>query len=225
MKAFSTAFTRGLPHGILAAVHLPEHPDEIPTKVLHRLHVDERSHAEGLTARRRVEWIGGRLAAKTAASALGVDLGALLSDEYGAPQAPKSLTISISHKNNLAIALVARRKHGLVGVDLEYFGRDRTHIAPKILTTREQADVESLVEERRWTAILLRFAIKEAIYKALAPRLQRYIAFDEAEISAIAEGEAKITLTLQEGVPPRKIEGRYDWLHEGLVASVRVHWD
>ena len=67
--------------------------------------------------------------------------------------------------------------------------------------------------------------MKEAIYKALAPRHRRYIAFEEAEVSEVRDGAAKIDLFLASGPSPRSIEGRYDWMPEGLVTSVRVRWD
>ena len=225
MNAFSTAFTRGLPHGIVAAVHLPAPSDEIPTKILHRLHADERVFVETLSGKRRTEWVGGRLAARVAASAIGFDLGPLLADDYGAPAAPKSLSISIAHKDQLAIALVARRKHGSVGVDLEVIDRDRSHIASKILVPSEMDDIEPLSDQRRWNAVLLRFALKEAVYKAIAPRARRYIGFDEAEVSNVADGHATIKLMLKSGQEPKEIDGRYDWMPEGLVTSVRVRWD
>jgi enterobactin synthetase component D len=223
--AFSTAFTRGLHHGILAAVHLPDNPDDVPTEILQILHENERSHAETLGRMRRAEWIGGRLAAKVGASALGVEIGPLLSDAHGAPITPKAVTLSISHKANLAIALVARRAHGDIGVDLEHIGRDRSHIAPKILLPVELEEIAHLSADRKWTAVLTRFALKEATYKALAPRLQRYIGFDEAVITDIENGAARIQLSLKSGPDPVKIEGRYDWMAEGLVTSVRVRWD
>jgi 4'-phosphopantetheinyl transferase EntD len=225
VQAFSTAFTRGLPHGVVAAVHLPETFDDVAPAILQRLHPDERIHAEGLKGKRKVEWIGGRLAARGAVKALGTDLGPLLSDSFGAPIAPASLTISIAHKERLAIALVARRKHGVVGVDLEFLGRDRREIAPKILVETEQCEVSALSEHRQWTAILLRFAIKEAIYKALAPRLQRYIGFEEACISNVANGGATVHLQLKPGDSPKHIEAHYNWMPEGLVTTVRARWD
>ncbi len=225
VNAFSTAFTRGLPHGILAAIHLPPNSDEIPSDILHRLHKDERAFAETLSEKRRVEWVGGRLAARTAASALGADIGALLPDGYGAPKAPKNLSISIAHKASLALALVARKKNGVLGLDFESLERDRSHIATKILRPAELDDVDGLREDRRWNGVLLRFSMKEAIYKALAPRHRRYIGFDEAEVSHFKDGQARIRLFLSEGPSPRSIEGRYDWMPEGLVTSVRVRWE
>jgi 4'-phosphopantetheinyl transferase EntD len=38
-------------------------------------------------------------------------------------------------------------------------------------------------EERRWLEVMVRFAVKEAIYKAVHATLRRYVGFDEASVS------------------------------------------
>jgi phosphopantetheine--protein transferase-like protein len=225
VNAFSTAFTRGLDHGVIAAVHLPESIDVIPNAVLHRLHADEREFATSLGGHRLTQWVGGRLAARLAARAIGMDIGALLSDEQGAPRAPKNLCISIAHKKNLAVAIACRKRHGLVGIDLEQIGRDRSHIAEKILTPTEIAEVSELPSDRQWIATLVRFAIKEATYKAIAPRLRRYVAFEEAQVTNIRNGSAEVQLMLTSSDGPKSLEGRYVWMPEGLITTVRARWD
>jgi 4'-phosphopantetheinyl transferase EntD len=93
-----------------------------------------------------------------------------------------------------------------------------------VLTPTEQEMVNRLPEERRWIAILLRFSIKEAIYKALAPRLERYIDFDEAEVLPRLDGTAAVNLRLREGPTPEEIEARYLWLDEHVLCTTRVRW-
>ncbi len=225
MNAFSTAFTRGLPHGVIAAVHLPDPTDDIPNAVIHRLHPEERTVAASLDGHRRVQWIGGRLAARTAARSLGKELGPVLTSARGEPTSPKSLTLSISHKNSLAVAIVGKKSHGAVGMDFEVLGRDRRHIAEKVLCPIELEQVHTLPDKHQWGAILVRFALKEAIYKSLAPRLQRYIAFNEAIIRDFENGHANLELQLKTNDGPANIEGLYEWMPEGLVATVRSRWD
>ena len=123
------------------------------------------------------------------------------------------------------MALVARKVHGLVGIDFEVIGRDRSDIAAKVLNPFELAEVNGLTAERRWTAVLLRFSIKEALYKALAPRLKRYIGFDEAQLSKLANGSAQVDLNLKEGDAPSHAEVKYEWMTDGLVATARVRWE
>jgi len=225
VNAFSSAFSRGLPHGVIAAIHLPDANSAIPNAVIHRLHADEQEFAGTLEGHRKVQWIGGRLAARHAARSIGADLGPLLTDPRGAPISPKSMSVSISHKEKLAVALVSKRVHGSIGVDYEVIGRDRSHIAEKILQAEELKEIEGLPDAQRWGAILVRFALKEATYKALAPRLGRYIAFDEASIRNFQNGQADLILNLKTGDGPEKIEALYEWMPEGLIATVRAKWD
>jgi len=221
---FSLAYTRGMRHGLLGAVHLPTAPEPVPESVLKRLHPDEAAHARGLRGYRQVQWVGGRIAARAAVDVLGLAMGPLLPDNYGAPKAPKALTVSIAHKRHLAVAMVAQRRHGIVGVDLETGGKPRMGIASRVLTPAEISVVDALAPERQWNSVLMRFAIKEAIYKALAPRLRRYIGFDEAQVAPHTDGSVEVTLQLQDVEPMPQIEAEYTWVPEGLVATARVRW-
>ena len=54
--------------------------------------------------------------------------------------------------------------------------------------------------------VLVAFAAKEAVYKALDPRLGRYIAFGEVEISRSAEGELGASFTPRAGEPSFVLE-------------------
>ena len=225
MNPFSTAFTRGTPHGVIVAIHLPEPNGTISNDALQRLHPDEQEYAQNLGGHREVQWIGGRLAARKAVRAIGKDMGPLLMDARGAPTSPQGLTISISHKANLAIAIASQMRHGSVGIDLEHMGRDRRQIGEKVLRTEELEFVQSLQTERQWGATLIRFAIKEATYKALAPRLKRYIGFHEASIEQVKDGSANLTLALESTDGPSGVEAHYQWMPEGLIATVRARWD
>ena len=122
------------------------------------------------------------------------------------------------------MAIVCKKSHGSVGLDFEVLGRDRRGVAEKILCPDEMEKVRSLPDEQQWGATLVRFALKEAIYKSLAPRLQRYIAFDEASIIEFQNGHALIDLRLKSGDGPKSIEALYEWMPEGLIATVRSRW-
>ena len=105
------------------------------------------------------------------------ELPAILSDDRGAPILPPGWVGSISHKGAFAAALTAPAGHGHIGLDLERAQPSRQDIARRILTPREQAALPD-----RARAVTLRFAIKEAIYKALDPYVRRYVGFTEVEL-------------------------------------------
>ena len=185
-----------------------------------RLHPLEASMARGLPEPRRATFVAGRLAMRdalqSAAEAGLVDTPnvAILRTARGAPVLPASMSGSITHKRTLAMAAVAPRALGLqhVGLDLERrpTGDDlaRPSIARKILTAREFATLDQFRDDlaaREHT--LVHFAIKEAVYKAIDPFVERYVRFTEVELGLRADGEAEVTLHLPE-------------LNDG---SVRVH--
>lgn len=135
---------------------------------------------------------------------------------------PKGLVGSVSHKKTLAAAMVAHDGGWRLGVDLEDYTPQRLSIAPRILTERELAAVEPLSDDRRWMATLLRFSIKESIYKALDPYVQRYVGFHEAEIQLGLSGEAEVTLRLAHDEGPFEVQARFDWLQGRVLTSARI---
>ena len=184
----------------------------------------EREVAESMRGFRQESYVGGRLAAGAALGLLGLPRTPITMGPRGEPIPPRGVSLSISHKRHMAVALAARCDHGVVGVDLEDLEPSRMAIASRILQPCELEEVLALPEERQWTATVVRFAIKEAIYKALAPRLGRYMGFDEAIVVVDMDGTAEVTMSLTEGTPPVSIEARYGWLFGAVLATVRAKW-
>jgi 4'-phosphopantetheinyl transferase EntD len=223
-KPYDVVYRDALAHGVVAGVVLPGDGAPVPAWALARLPPEEQEVARGLRNFRQCAYVGGRLAAHAALDGLGLAQGPVLTDARGAPLGPTGVSLSISHKSHLAIAIAARADLGVLGVDLEELGRARPHVAKVVLTPGELEVVGRLPPERRWVATLLRFSIKEAIYKALAPRLQRYIGFEEAEVTLRLDGTASVTLNLTQGEAPTSLDVRYHWLDGGFLSSVRARW-
>jgi enterobactin synthetase component D len=219
---FTVAFHHATPHGVVTAVHIPDSPEPVPEAVVATLPEAERAHALTLRGYRQVQFVGGRIALRQACDQLAVRPGPLLPDDRGAPRLPNGIVGSISHKSTLALAMAARASQGSLGVDLEDYGPPRPGIARRILTEAELAAVEVLPEDRRWIAVLLRFSIKEAIYKALDPFVRRYIGFLEARVTPDLHGHAEVVLDLAGHEGPFDVEARYEWLRGRILTSVRV---
>ena len=222
MKLYTIAFHHATPHGVVAAVHIPDAPDPVPDEVLSELPDPEAELARGLRGYRQVQFTGGRIALRTACEQLGARPPALLPDERGAPQMPRGFVGSISHKRDLALAMVAREGSGTLGVDLEEYGPPRLAIAQKVLTERELAEIEALPEDRRWISVLLRFSIKESIYKAIDPYVRRYVGFHEAEVFPDLRGAAAVQLNLKGDEGDFEVDAHYEWLHGRILTSVRI---
>jgi enterobactin synthetase component D len=222
---FEVAFHHATAHGVITAVHIPDSPDPVPDGVLASLPAAEAAHARSLRAYRQVSFVGGRLALRHACQQLGHQVPAILPDERGRAVVPATLSGSISHKRDLAIGMASHAAHGMVGVDLEDYAPARPGIASQVLSEAERAAIAELPEHRRWIALLVRFSIKESVYKALDPYVHRYVGFLEAEVEPDLQGSARVELKLAKGEGPFHVEARYEWLHGRLLTSVRIRPD
>lgn len=221
---FRTAFVVALPHGIAAGVFLPGTPDPVPDAVLERLHPGEQAHARSLGGFRQPEFVAGRLAFAELFPELGVLPAPVLPNVHGAPELPQGVVGSITHKRDIAIAMVARGGPGL-GIDLEETDRLRPGVAERVLRPEELAAVEALAEDRRWTDTVVRFSVKEAVYKALHPYLQRYIGFGEVAVWPSPDGIDRVEARLRPDEGPFRFEARHYWMDTRVFATVRVRQD
>lgn len=192
----------------------------MPADVLAELHPAEAAHAATLRGFRQSEFIGGRLAFGAIFADLGVRRAAVLSDEHGAPVVPEGFCGSISHKRDLAVALLARGEPGL-GVDLEDTSPLREGIAERVLVPEELEAVRALPADRQWVDTVARFSVKEALYKALHPHLRRYIGFGEVAVWPSPGGAVSIK-PLHADWERFQIDARATWVGDRVLSTVRV---
>nr|HEX4318057.1 4'-phosphopantetheinyl transferase superfamily protein [Kofleriaceae bacterium] len=152
------------------------------------VHPGERAIADALSPVRRRDWIAGRAALR----ALLPDAGAILRDDRGAPVLPAGWVGSISHKHARAAALAAPDAGARVGVDLEVAAPPRIDVSRRVLTDAERAALPA----GDGRAVTLRFAIKEAVYKAVDPFVRRYVGFHEVELDVAADGACAVRSAL-----------------------------
>ncbi len=224
---FAAALSVALPHGIVVGVHLPGTGAPVPPEVLAALHPEERAFAETLHGFRQEAYVGGRMALATCIAELGARGRAVPVGARGEPVLPVGIVGSVSHKRDLAVAVAARAGSSLgLGVDLEDVGPPREGVARRVLRAEELTAVDVLPEDRRWVDVLTRFAVKEAVYKALAPTLQRMIQFEEAAVWPSPDGIDRVDLHLLGGDPrvpaPFEVEARHVWVGARVLATVRV---
>lgn len=203
--------------------------------------------ARALAPARRASFVAGRLALRAAVGAVRPEheRWALLRDERGRPVLPPGVGGSISHKRNRAVAIAAPdagdgervdRDARHVGVDLEARPSPddigRPSLARRILTPREH---DALDADARGDALahregaLVRFALKEAIYKAIDPWVGRYVRFTEVELDVQGAGsnagDAAVTLLLPE-LDGAIIRLTAAWRLDGawIIATARSEW-
>lgn len=199
------AFETPVPHGLCVGVHFPDRGPIIRASggltgeaVPVELSEDERRHAGSLHPGRRPSWVAGRMALRTALARLGAQPGAILADDRGAPVMPEGVVGSISHKAGLAVALAAADTGWRVGVDVERRTPPGRDISRRVLTRAELNDIAELAGAARHEAVLLRFSLKEAVYKAVDPFVRRYVGFREVEVSPGGDGRAAVRHDLEQ---------------------------
>jgi 4'-phosphopantetheinyl transferase EntD len=209
-----------LPHGIVVGVGLPGTGEPVAVDVLNRLLGAEQRYAEGLKGYRQESWVAGRLAMHRALSAVGGPAVPLLTGKGGEVVAPDGWSVSVSHKRTLAVGIACRSNGTSVGVDLEQVEPARLSIADRVLTADEKQAVGELDPSCQWTAILERFSLKEAFYKAVYPHVRRVVRFDELAVVPDLDGAAR----LEPRLPERDFvaEGRTEWFEGYVLATVRL---
>ena len=141
--------------------------------------------------KRRSEFLAGRLAATLALRQAG--LPEAVGRNGRAPVWPMGAAGSITHSKDRAIAAVSTRYRG-IGLDCEAMvNPDRAmQLAAAIFSEAEsRLRPEALPFASFFTLI---FSAKEAVYKALSPRLTRIPDFHEATLTALNPGSLHIDL-------------------------------
>ncbi|MDP9002388.1 MAG: 4'-phosphopantetheinyl transferase superfamily protein [Myxococcota bacterium] len=215
------AFDVNLDHGRCVGIRLPEADASIVALAETALVSEERAFAGSLTAIRRRTWVGGRAAMRQALARVSIEAPPVLADARGAPILPAGIAGSISHKENLAVALVARDDAHL-GVDVELDHARARNIASKVLTDEEVVELAGLVEDVHAHEVLLRFSAKEAIYKAIDPFVRRYVGFKEVTVKPLRGGYADVWLHLSSGEGPFVIDVRWLRWQRFVLTTARV---
>jgi enterobactin synthetase component D len=181
---FSEAFRLETPFGPCVGISLPISGTFAEAQRA-QLHPQEAAHAEGLSEFRARTYVGGRIALRAAFELAGIKVpGPVMSGPAGEPLLPSDAWGSISHKQDLAVAVAGRPSgHGALGIDLETTQVGRIDIAPRILGPRELAEIAHLGETDRSSQVRRAFSAKEAIYKAGYPLAQRFFGFSEAQLT------------------------------------------
>jgi 4'-phosphopantetheinyl transferase EntD len=215
-------FDLSLAHGRCLGVRLPGTDDEVHELAARALADEERAFALALPGARRRTWVGGRAALRRALEVAGIEgPGCILADERGAPALPRGISGSISHKETLAVALVATST-GRVGVDVELDRVGRVDIASHVLADDELPELAGLDDEGRSREVLLRFSVKEAIYKALDPFVRRYVAFREVSVSPRGDGTAEVRPHLPSTEGPFEVEATWRRASGLVLTTARV---
>lgn len=211
------------------AVRVPA-PDALPPIEAWPIEPAERAHAARFGPRRQNTWVAGRLALRAACRGLGFEPGPILPDDRRAPTLPAGLSGSLTHTADWAVAWLAPADGRTRGVDLEDPDRAVLHLQGALLTPPEATALAARPEAAQNADLIRRFALKEAIYKAIDPRYRRYVDFREVSVWPDAPdaeaGAARVEWHLTGGeAPPRALELRWHrWGAAGWLCTALADW-
>lgn len=148
-----------------------------------KLHPSELALVSSFKSRTKQEsFILGRKASFLALSQIGVSAPVLRGD-FDEPLWPKGVVGSISHSGEFAICVVSKSSFiSGIGIDIECAtNKIDPRIAKRICTGSE---IEKLPqsEKERVEKLLKIFSAKEAYYKAVFPRLRKFLGFRDVEL-------------------------------------------
>lgn len=179
-------------------------------------------------AKRRAEYLAGRLCARAALQALTGQAEVPATGEDRAPVWPAGVVGSITHGTGQAASVVARAKawRGL-GLDLEQrLEPERAlRLAGEILTEAELQRLDALPLEARAERVTLTFSIKESLFKALYPLVGVRFYFHDAEVLAVDGHRVQLRLLIDlsaEWHQGREVQGQVRHYPDRLLTLVAV---
>lgn len=189
MSEFPDRLRRLLPPGISVATTRTGDVDRLVRKA-GRLGIELPESLKRAVAKRRGEYLAGRISARKALQSIGrgVD-GAIESDEDDVPQWPDGVVGSISHGADVAVAAVApaSRFQGL-GVDVERLvsPQQASRLGRRVLTDRDRSvGRQALGEQQEAELFTFVFSAKESCYKALFPVYRRVLVFHDLDLERL----------------------------------------
>ncbi len=184
-------------------------------------------------AKRQAEFIAGRVAACDALQAVGATPQMLAVGKHRAPRWPQGVVGSISHNENLALAVAQRVDSGvdalLLGVDVESRIDDRSLPAiQSTIATAQEAVILALVSLNAAQRVTTLFSAKESLFKALYPRVGQYLECLDSRLLTWDEANGRLTLQLVQRAAELagcawEFEVHYLWDEQRVITLAQCH--
>ena len=181
-------------------------------------------------AKRQAEYLAGRFCAREGLQRITGQPVTPAQGDDRAPVWPTGCVGSITHTQGWAAAVIGQQQHyaGL-GLDAEIIMPDdrALPLSRQILTQSEQARFSSELNSQAGFFITLVFCLKETLFKALYPLVQRRFYFEHAELLAWhTDGTARLRLLthLSEDWPAdTELDAQFVQDHDRLISLIVVN--
>lgn len=188
------------------------------------LYPEEARLVASAVAVRQAHFTAGRLSARAALEALGIQNAPILSDVARAPVWPEGVVGSITHTDGFCGAVVAlRTQYRGIGIDAEVRGRVDEEIWEQVLTPTELHRLRAQPAARHKELATIIFCAKEAFYKCQYQVTTSWLGFEGAEVSLSA---GRFVLRLLDNVgnlrAGQEFSGRFALLPTIVVAGIAM---
>ena len=171
-------------------------------------------------AKRRETFRMGRSAAHRALQTLEADTQPILAGPLRDPRWPDGIVGSISHTDDVGMAIVAPADEtDGVGIDIER-RRDAPELVGQVLRPEELAWIDDRPADQRSDLVMAVFSAKETIFKAFFPRVRAFFGFEAASLEPLDGGFlARLVIDLDSDYPhDRSFPVRSRWGPEHVVS-------
>ncbi|MCF2859297.1 4'-phosphopantetheinyl transferase superfamily protein [Pseudoalteromonas sp. SMS1] len=178
-------------------------------------------------AKRKAEYLAGRVCAAHAMTSLGMANFVIQSAEDRAPIWPENTSGAITHSKGIAMAMVTDSDDVLgIGIDIEHNMTDKQEqeLRDQILRDDEHAAFE-LLRARHEKPLTVVFSAKESIYKALYAQVKAFFGFDAAKLVKSDDDQLRfvLTKTLHDTLPEGTEVAVYYQSAHNMVLTECVH--
>lgn len=212
MSAGTALLQQLLPAGVQLAVATPAMWDEA-------LHPQELPFAAAMNEKRRREFQAGRACARRILAQLGYAEQGLAVGAHRQPLWPQGVVGSITHCGDFCAAVGAPSAEFVgLGIDVEEDSPLDESLFDVVCTQRERGALNCLTLPLREAKLV--FSIKESLFKALFPLLQRWIDFLDVELRLDLQSERFEARAAFAGAPfaAGSVSGRFGRIG-GLIFS------
>ncbi len=184
------------------------------------LEMPELRHRIIFNPMRRQSFIAGRVAARSALKALGMEPEPIPVLPSQAPQWPAGVVGSITHAKGYTAVVVERKsKVHSVGVDLQDLRVVRPDLLERIASAEEIASLRMACRGCPESIPHVAFATKEAIFKALPQEMQQGLAIGSIRVSIPGFGRFQVESVNGTPFQGWEVMGRFSLNHEFVAAG------
>jgi 4'-phosphopantetheinyl transferase EntD len=190
------------------------------------LYPEEEASVSNAVAKRRTEFVAGRVCARRALAQLGLREIAIPTNEDRTPVWPDGFTGSISHSDRYCGAAVTRTHDMLgVGLDMELVDRVDLELLPMICTTDELQFISCAdrIERQRLGAVI--FSAKECFYKCQYQVTHATLGFHDVAVHVDVNSDGFYVTLLCAVGPMRKkttVEGKYMCTQDSVFTGMTL---